>query len=556
MALRNSTPLKLAPFTACDTLDSTDNPPGSMSALTNLIPDPSTKNLFQCRPAAIRLLAAADFAGAGFTNPGFISVAMIVGDQVYGMIACDKVPGHDSPFAYNLQTQAFVTVTGTQDATTLPVSPAATGAWVPPTMDLIGVKVTLTHPGFTGASSIYVAWIDVTDPAAPDYTAGDLTGMTTFTTPPSFVKNFNQRAYYLVNPPTGQPSAVFSDPLLPDTATNANQAFTFGDNVPLTALGALGVNTQLTGAVTQSLIVFKGVSGMFQITGDPTAGVGGTSTISINALSITTGTLAPLGICSTPKGLAFISPDGVRVISLDTTVSDPIGVAGQGVTIPFIYSVVPSRMVAACGGNVMRISTQNGAAIGSPQQEWWFDFARTIWTGPHTFASSLCLPYQNTFIKTPIGITAAFYQSDVVQNALSTFSENGQLLNWQAQFALFPDTDQMAQNAMVETTLYLALSASSGAVSCYAFDPDGTVLDTVQVSITGQVTLWGQFQWGQAVWLGASSALAPRQLPWTIPIVFQRLGLAATGSSAAGVKVGRLHLRYEKLGYLLPVVAA
>jgi len=546
MGLRHATPLKFAPLGVCDSLDSTDNPPGAMALLTNLIPDPSTRNLFQCRPASILQTSF-----SSFTTPGFISCMKILGTQVYGLIATSRNAGKDEPFSYNLITGLFTAVGGTINGTTCPTSPSAIGAWTPPTMDLVGVNILVTHPGYNGSGGAYFGYFDITDPAAPTWNAGNLTGAITFTTTaPSSVKNFNGRAYWAVNPPAGQPALIFSDVLVPRNVTAGTQVLTFDDNLPLTALGALGVNTQLTGAVTQSLIVFKGTSGMFQITGDAA-----TSNLAKNALNVPTGTLAPNSVCSTPKGLAFVSPEGVRIIDFSTTVSDPIGIAGSGITVPFTFAVTPSRMVAAAGGNILRVSCQNGNAVGTPNQEYWFDFARGLWTGPHSFPASLIVPYNNSFIMTPLGVTAKLFQSDTVQSGTSTYTENGNQLSFAYQTSMLPDTDQMAEYNMLETTLYMALVAGSGAISCRALDQDGTVLDTVAVSLTGSATVWGTFTWGQALWQGAAGALFPRQLPWTIPIVFRRMALSATGQSVSGFKIGRLHLRYEQLGYLQQVAS-
>jgi hypothetical protein len=73
----------------------------------------------------------------------------------------------------------------------------------------------------------------------------------------------------------------------------------------------------------------------------------------------------------------------------------------------------------------------------------------------------------------------------------------------------------------------------------------------VTIAATGAQTLWGQFTWGHALWQGAANALAPRQLKWNQPLVFQRLSLSFLGTSATGIKLGRLRLRYQILGYLL-----
>ena len=271
-----------------------------------------------------------------------------------------------------------------------------------------------------------------------------------------------------------------------------------------------------------------------------------------NALNIVTGTFAPLSVCSVPQGMMFMSPEGFRLIDTQGHVSDPIGLAGTGVTVPFSGAVEPTRACATAGGNTMRASVQNGASPGSPQEEWFFNFARGIWTGPHTFASSLIQPYNNTFIKTPIGVLASLWQSDAAQVSTSTYVENGAQLTWRYQTSLLPNTDQMCQNAMVETTFTCALTAAAGPVTCLVQDQDGLVLNSVTIPQQGEATLWGQFQWGQASWLGAASALQPRQMFWTVPIVFQRMAFVAVGQCGQSVRVGRCYFRYEMLGYLLP----
>src|ERR1700748_2234586 len=133
MSLRNATPVRFSPSGLSDTLDGSNVFAGACASLANLIPDPSTKNLWQCRPASIQTTAF-----AGFTTPGFISAQMVVGTKIFGMIASGRTLGHDEPFAYDLVTGTFSTVSGITFANT-PISPATTGDWTPPTMDLIGV---------------------------------------------------------------------------------------------------------------------------------------------------------------------------------------------------------------------------------------------------------------------------------------------------------------------------------------------------------------------------------------------------------------------------------
>jgi hypothetical protein len=541
MSLRRSKPLPFSPKGASDALDSTNIFPGAMSALTNLIPDPTTKNLWQCRPAATQ---NANFNSA-FTTPTFPFIVKIVGNRVYGFVTSADIVGHDEPFCYDLQLAAFVAVSGITNLNT-PSSMASTGTWTPPTGDVIGTKLVCTHPGFNGTGGNFFGYFDISDPNNVSWSGANTTGAVVFTTAPTAVANFGGRAYYLINPPTGQPSMPASDVLAATVITNAGQVLTFGDNTPLTALAGLPLNNQL-GGIIQSLMVFKDSTNIFQVTGD-FAGSGSTAW-AVNSLNVATGTSSPLSICTTPKGLAFVAPDGLRVIDFTARISDPVGINGMGINNPFVNAVVPSRIVGACNGNVLRMTVQNGSAVGNPQQEYWYDIGRQTWSGPHTSAAWSIKPYGNLFIMTLYGVNAKMFQSESQQSNTSTFVENGTQLTYSWKTCPLPDTMQMSENAMIETTINMALT-SGAPVTVTAVNQDDTILNTVTITASGSATIWGGFQWGQAVWLGASNNLYPRQCQWTTPVVFRRLYINATGNCASGIKIGDMFMKYEQLGYL------
>jgi hypothetical protein len=539
---RHSTPLTWRPLGTSDTLDAGNTFSGAMATLKDMIPDPTTRGLWQCRPAAIQMTSF-----PGFGSPGLVSLLYIVGDLAYGLIATTAHAGRDEPFCYNLITNTFIAVTGATGVNT-PVSPSATGAWTPPTADLIGSKLVVTHPGFSGGGGVYFGWFDIINPAAPTWNGGNLTGAIAFTTPPSAVRQFNQRAYFITNV-VAQPAVVFSDVLNAINVTSGTQVLTFGDTVPLTALGALPLQNQL-GGIIQGLMVFKGVKNIYQITGDAA-----TSNLTVNSLNTATGTLAPLSVCQTPKGVAFMAPDGIRLIDQYAHVSDPIGIDGQGNTVPFIYSNVPSRVCAACNGTVLRVSTQNANVSGTPWQEWWYDIARERWHGPHSFPAAAIAAWNNTFVEAPQGVSGKLFRSDPVQSVTSTFVENGTQLTWQVGTPNLPDTDQMTTNFMSETTWDIALDPSTPAITVTAQHAQGDIVGTATIAPLGGSTIWGAFTWGSALWQGANNALAPRVLEWSDGIVFNRLAITAQGQSAQNVKVGTLRMRYQILRQLQNVMS-
>lgn len=645
MPQRKSQPVKWSPRGLSDTLDTSEIFEGAMALLQNLVPDPSTANVWQCRPAAqvlnnfrqagviathgaitggtgytagtyngvaltnstrgMLLPATANITvaggavtavtivfgglgaqvgdvltvsntlvggtGSGFSTPvatlnapsntvGAISALQVIGNFAFGMVGVvsGSFNGFDIPFCFNLLTNQFVTISGITTGnvpTSLPAwnPPATPPEWLPPAMALVGSKLIITHAGYSGTGSNFIGVIDVSNPNTPAYSTTNLTGAQTFTVVPTWVSNFSGRAYYIHNL-IAQPAVIFSDQLVPTNVTNANQVLTFNDNVALTAMGALQLNNQL-GGIVQSLMVFKGVANIFQITGDYAL-----NNLSINTLNVATGTLAPNSIVPTPKGLAFMSPDGYRVIDFQANVSDPIGQSGSGITLPFINAVRPSRVAASCNGTIFRSTVQNGIKPGTPVEEYWFQFGAN-WNGPQLFpissgqmtAPSLSAEYNATFICAYAGMPGSLWRSDYYQSPSSTFVENGLQMTWVYQTPELPSAEQMGNIAITETTLMCAFGVGNTQFGVSALSPSGSGITAAAITSQAGATLWGSFTWGGAVWGSQLVTLADHQIAWSIPIVSTRISFQVNGNSAQNVKLGTLRARYHPLDqYLTP----
>ena len=604
MALRRSQAITFKPKGLSDTVDATDAFAGAMTTLQNLIPANDTPNSFVPRPGAVSLSSF-----ASFSSPGFVSASLVVGNLEYGMVASALNTGKDQPYVYNLLTNTFLTVNGITAANT-PTSPASTGAWTPPIMAVVGTRIVVTHPGFPGGQYKF-GWFDISSfsytgstttngtttitSATNLITAGVQPGQTvtkadvpagttivsiatnglsavmsaaatgstsssttiaggTATTPlwgagdtninnlpsvPVAVTQFNGRAYFACGS-----GVVYSDSLLPCNRTNATQALTFNNGLTVTALGALPLASPITGGIIQAIIAFQGVSALQQITGDQA-----TSNLSVNVLNVSTGTLSPLSITNTNFGLAFMSPDGMRIVEFNANVSDPIGHTGDGVTLPFIYAVQPSRICAAATADVIRISTQN-SLHNNAYEEYWFDISLKVWTGPHTFPASLIQPWQNTFIMHPQGLSAGIWRSDAVPNSTTSYTENSIALSFTYQTSLMPDNAEMCENSMIETALALSLPGGYN-LTVSTLDEYQNIIQTASLMVTGSATLWGGFNWGGADWSANAGTFRQYRVAWPAPIVFKQASLKMSGSCVAGVKLGNSYFRYEKLGYLL-----
>lgn len=545
MALRNAEPFKFKAVGCSDTLDSTQTFEGAMTSLSNLIADPTTKNLWTARPASTVLAANFSTVNAGAT--GIVTCAYLYGDFLYGMVSClsGTYSGFDIPFFFNLLTNTFTAVTGFPSTANLPASPPQTGDWVPPIMDLIGTQLVIAHAGYAGHGT-FAGAIDISTPTAPAYSMFNL-ATNAFPSAPIAVAQFNGRAYYCCNPANAQPSLVFSDILDAKTRTNASQTLTLDDNQQLQSMGTLQLSNQL-GGIIQSLIVFKGGAAIYQILGDAANTTTGVP-LSKNVIGTSVGCVAPLSIANVPEGLTFLDHDGFRLIDQQANVTPPIGDQGAGINVPFQYTAVPTRVVAAANGKIARATTQNGNALGSPQQEWWFDLVSKNWTGPHTFPASLIFPYRDTFILIPIG-TARIFRSDYKASSSSTYIEDGVQLMYKYQTALIPDTGKMSRYQCNEAYIYMSFDVLSDTVTVAAQDQTGNALDATYLTAINSGSLWGTMTWGTGLWGGLPHALSPVQIKWNLPLVFDRAQFSFTGNCNAGVEFGDLWLMIQDTGYM------
>lgn len=647
MGIPRAQAVTIKPTGLSDAVDGTNAFSGAMAILKDLIPNPTTRSQFVPRPASIQLsnfsgfdaaqqgeallivgtraygfIASDRFAGksepfcydlvAGafvpianvtaantptsqpttgdwtppsmaavtnsrimMTHPGYDGVTYFVGWLDLSSFSSTDVTGdtHTSNLIDGLSTDV-VTVNGWQ------VGYAISGAGIPADTFITsiaadGLSVTLSNPTTSSLSATALS-VSGGSFAGPVYDAGQ-TSPIALASVPVFVSQFNGRAYYAVGN-----GATFSDPLAPTQVSGGGGTYVptlfFGDDTPVTAFGGNPVTSQLSGGIVQSLIVFKGGGPYWQITGDPA-----TMNLVSNEVAGTMGTRAPNTICTTPIGLAYVAQDGLRIIGTTGLASQPIGQYGQGVNVPFVQAINPSRMCAAYNHNIIRISVQNGAVNGQPWQEYWYDLGLQVWTGPHSFPASLIGAYDgvdDTFILFPqlaigagaylldsdgnvlfdsdgnplttSGMTYGLWQSDVFPTANSTYTENGNPMSFSYAPCLSPDNSQAAMNVIRDSMLGLALPSSSG-VSIAALNEQGAALDTI--SLLGPKaggSIWGAFDWGAATWEAPAPSYQQYYLPWHAPLVFKQISFLVSGASLADFVIGNSYFEYEKLGY--PIV--
>src|SRR5437868_6879969 len=531
-----SRPIRFTAKGLTDAFDATDEFKGACQSLSNLIFDQSNPELVIPRPGVQQ-------TGA-IPNSGFVSTHVTVGTRIYGMVASAAFAGHDEPFCYDTSTTSFVPITGVTAANT-PTSPISVlSDWTPPTIAPVGVYLVVTHPGFNGTGTLFFGLIDLSNPAIPIWSSANCT-TNPLTAVPKAVANLNNRAYFAV-----KNQVQFSDVLNPKVRTNATQALTISDTEDINALSGLPVQTTSSGVVG-ALVIWK-TSQLWQVTGDPT-----TNDLAENFISLTVGTLSPRTIAQSPAGVYFISTSGPYFI-------DPLGTlrpltvrvdsAEPDVQLPFINATRPSRWAGAYASSIYRVCGPAEIDGTEVTQDYWFDEHRRRWSGPHTFAYDCASTMKGFFILSSYLHGGVLCSSDVVPKLSTVYTDLGATYTVDLQSSTFPKTGDMCMKQVVESQI--ELGGSSVTYTITAEDEAGNVLDSVTITTpASNVPVWGGGAvWGDGtLWTGArSQPPLTYPVPWTKPLVFEKLQLHITAPVSSSLKIGTFFARYQQTGYMTP----
>ena len=537
MAIRNGQPVRFTAKGICDAFDATDAFAGACALLQNLVFDQANPEVVVSRPGVG--VPATSFAG--FTAPTFVSVVAVIGTVAYGMVSTARNPGHDEPFAFDLVGGVFITISGVTAGNT-PTSPATTGAWTPPTMAVVSTNILITHPGFNGTGSNFFGVIDISTPSAPVWSSSNLA-----TNPlpgvPTSVANYNNRAFFAF-----ANVDYFSDVLVPLTRTNATQSVTLGDTTPITAQSGLPIQTTSAG-VTGALVVFKGDS-IWQITGDPA-----TNNLALNYITLTTGCIAPRSVVQGPFGIFFAGVDAPYILNFLGTLSPLSHTPGNDgvadVQVPFQNVITPSRIAASFSGNIFRACLETTIQGAQQTNDYWYDIRRKRWNGPHTFTYDAISQFGNNFVLSGIDHGAALFVSQSLPTTTSTYLDNGTQLVSHLKSSSFPKTGHMQEVQVVESTIEFASSGLSVQYQIIGYDDQNNTLGSAQVTTPPVGIVWGGGHlWGDgSIWTTSQRVPHVFTIPWTAPLVFQKMAIDVQASSSNSLSVGTFFARYQDTGY-------
>ena len=540
MPIPHTSTLRFTPKGLADGFDATEIFPGACRKLQNLVFDQSNPEVVIARPG----VGAAITSFAGFTTPGFVSLQVVVGTKVFGMVATGLTAAHDEPFCYDLVTNAFIAISGVTagNAEGRPTSPATTGAWTPPTLAVIGAKIIITHPGYAGTAGKFFGVIDISNPAAPAYTTANTT-TNLLPTVPTSVANFNNRAYFACGN-----VEYYSDVLAPTVMTTAGQSLTLGDNTPIVAQAGLPVTTT-SGGVVGALIVFKGTQ-IWQITGDAAV----TGTLAQNYLTLTVGCQAPRSVVSSPLGTFFAGPDCAYFVSATGLILPVTNQQGglPDIRQPFNYCTEPTRVAAAFASNIYRLCIPTIVDGVAGTFDYWFDCRRFRWNGPHTFLYDCASGAGNYFVLTDRRVPAKLFTSYVNPKTTTIYTDNAAVYTADMVSATMPKRGEMAVKQIVESTMELSSSGAALTYGITAFGENGQFINAVGIPVQGLGHIWGTHPWGNGLrWTSSQTQVVTYRINWSIPIVFNKIAIEVSTPATKGVSIGTFYGRTQTTGYTL-----
>jgi hypothetical protein len=547
MPIPKSYPIRFTPKGLCDAYDATDAFPGACGNMQNLIFDQANPELVTARPGVGTALTSFP----GFTTPGFVSIHATLGTLTFGMLATGRNAGHDEPFCYDNVAGTFVTISGVTAGNT-PTSPATTGPWTPPTMAVVGIKIIITHPGFSGAGANFFGVIDITNPAAPAWTSANLA-----TNPlpaiPTSVANFNNRAYYSIGN-----KLYYSDVLVPLTATNAGQSLTVGDNTAITAQAGLPLQTTSSGIVG-ALVVFKPAQ-MWQITGDAAVT---TNPLSQNYLTLNVGCISPRSIVPTSFGLAFVGISGPFFLSPLGAVLPLNSKLGDGtpadLQTPFQNTTAPSRIAAGFQGGIYRVCVPTNTPTGNVTNDYWYDLYRRRWNGPHTFPYDCVSMVSGTgsgsyFLLSSATNPGALYRglAQTQSGITPVYNDLGTPLQVVLQSSSFPKTGHMTEHQVIESTIEVSSTGVGVLYNITVLNSLGNTVGAAAVMTQNVGGVWGANVWGDGtLWAAVRNTPNVRTIPWSAPVVFKKFILNVQATASNSLTIGTFYARYQDCGYTL-----
>ena len=77
-----------------------------------------------------------------------------------------------------------------------------------------------------------------------------------------------------------------------------------------------------------------------------------------------------------------------------------------------------------------------------------------------------------------------------------------------------------------------------------------STINSVTITVPAAGSIWLAFNWGAGNWSSNINIPHVYSVPWTKPLVFQKMALQVTGTASNNIAIGSFFARYQDTGYM------
>jgi hypothetical protein len=305
--------------------------------------------------------------------------------------------------------------------------------------------------------------------------------------------------------------------------------------------------------VIGGLMAFK-TTQIWQRTGDPSIANDGLSYLSLNI-----GCTAPRSLAQGPYGLYFTSSGGpyfIDQLGAVRSVTHSFNDQQPDIQVPMQNAVTPTRWAGAYCNTVYRVCGPTVINNAASTNDYWFDEHRRRWTGPHTFVYDCATSVGQLFVLSSVNNPGILIVSSSDPNQGFPVTDLGTVQNFNLQSATFPKTNDMFVKQVAESQIELAAINGTVTYTIIGQNEAGNGIGQCAIVAGSNIPRWDDpgINWDDAnlFWTDALQILRPKTypVPWTAPLVFEKMQLSITGTASNPVGIGTFYARYQQTGYM------
>jgi hypothetical protein len=155
----------------------------------------------------------------------------------------------------------------------------------------------------------------------------------------------------------------------------------------------------------------------------------------------------------------------------------------------------------------------------------------------------------NYFVVSHASNGAMLCKSQALQNISSQYLDHVSPIYFSVESSTLPKDATMTEKQVVESTIELSTAGAAVAYQIDAINDQRTTLNSITLVVPASIYLWGAFFWGVGYWSPRINIPRVYTIPWTGPLVFQKMAIRISGLASSNITIGSFFARYQDTGY-------